>query len=233
MTNPTDVTEALLKALTGSAVAKALRESNPALAERAVTAFGDVKWGNIDVGIEHAGTKITLPADPNHMSIDEGIDALQRKKKDLDTKLDVHEIIDAFPLDGAVAFVKALERKYGWATSAPVPGFWGPKPPQMITVDVGPGPKEKIQVPWGGFVLPGVDGQINTSVTNTPRGSALVIYGTVKKKDVTTLKDIADMTREIVRTESIYRGRAIRLRSASAAAVDISNPPEFMDLSAA
>lgn len=227
-----DMARAILQSVLGPQIQDALRKANPGIAELALV-DGVTQWQNIDVGIEHKGTKITLPAKPEEMTIDAAIDALARKKQDLETELNVNEVIDAFPLDGAVAFVKALQRKYGWANSVPTPGFWGPTPPQMITVDIGPNAEDKIQVPWGGFQIPGIEKQINTSVTGTKRGLALMISGKVRKKDVAVIKELADLTREIVRTESIYRGRAIRLRSASETTVDVNNPPEFMNLSAA
>lgn len=231
MTNSA-IEKELLRMLMGTALQEAKRAGNPELSEKALV-DGMAQWQHIDVGIEHKGNKITLPAKPEPMTIDAAIGALARKKKDLETELNVHEVIDAFPLDGAVAFVKALERKYGWANSVPTPGFFGKNPPQMVTVDVGPGLDDKIQVPWGGFEIPGIEKQINTSVTQTKRGLALVISGTVRKKDVAVVKEIADLAREIVRTESIYRGKAIRLRSTSSTTVDVNNPPEFMNLSAA
>lgn len=227
-----DIRQQLTQMLLGPALQQLMRGENPDVSELALV-DGVTNWRHIDVGIEHKGEKITLPARPERMTIDAAIDALARKKLDLETELNVSEIIDAFPLDGAVAFVKALERKYGWANSVPTPGFWGPKPPEMITVDIGPGPDDKIQVPWGGFQIPGIEKQINTSVTGTKRGLALLISGKVRKKDVAVVKELADLAREIVRTESIYRGKAIRLRSASESKVDVSNPPEFMNLQAA
>ena len=62
----------------------------------------------------------------------------------------------------------------------------------MITVDIGPNPEDKIQVPWGGFQIPGIEKQINTSVTSTKRGLALVISGKVRKKDVAVIKELAE-----------------------------------------
>lgn len=223
----------LMRALTGTQTAASLKAANPELADKAIRADGTVDWKHVNSGIEYAGKKITLPAEPSEMPIPEAIKVLQDKAKEQDTVVSVHEVIDASPLDGAVAFAKALQRIYGWANSVPTPGFFGPKPPQMLTVDVGPGPADKIQVPWGGFQIPGVENPIHTAVTNTPRGAAFVIYGEVRKKYVDTLKRIAALTREIVKTESIYRGKAIRLRAASESTSDLNNPPEFIDLSAA
>lgn len=232
MSSEDEVRKMLVNLLQGAAQEKAVRAANPNLAKNAVDKNGELNWKQIDTGIDYAGKKITLPADPGPMPIPEAIAALQAKQKDLDTRVNVHEIIDASPFDGAVAFVKALQRIYGWAQNVPTPGFFGPKPPQFITVDVGPGPEDKIQIPWGGFQIPGVENPIHTAVSNSRRGPVFVIYGEVRKKDVDTLKLIADEARQIVRTESIYRGKAIRLRSESESSMDLDNPPEFMDLSA-
>ncbi len=232
MSSEDEVRKMLVNLLQGAAQEKAVRAANPNLAKNAVDKNGELNWKQIDTGIDYAGKKITLPADPGPMPIPEAIAALQAKQKDLDTRVNVHEIIDASPFDGAVAFVKALQRIYGWAQNVPTPGFFGPKPPQFITVDVGPGPEDKIQIPWGGFQIPGVENPIHTAVSNSRRGPVFVIYGEVRKKDVDTLKLIADEARQIVRTESIYRGKAIRLRSESESSMDLNNPPEFMDLSA-
>jgi len=209
------------------------RKGSTALPEKAVDKDGNIKWDHVDTGIDYEGTKIILPSDPAAMPIDAAIEALKAKKKDLETKMNVHEVIDASPLDGAVAFTKAMMRKYGWANSVPTPGFFGPEPPQMITVDTGPNPDDKVQIPWGGFKIPNIEHPIHTSVTKTPRGAAFVIYGEVRKRDVHILKDLAALTRDIVKAESIYRGKAIRLRAEKENTADINNPPAFIDLSAA
>lgn len=198
------------------------------IAEKAAKKDGSVDWKHIDTEIERAGTKITLPALPQDMPIPAAIEALKRKMADEETVLDVHEMIDAFPLDGAVAFVKALRQKYGWANSVPTPGFFGPKPPAMLTVDIGPNPEDKMQVPWGGFQIPGIENAIHTSAAPSPRGSCFIVYGKVKKREAFILKELADLTREIVGRESIYRGKAIRLR-ADGNLTDFNNPPQFID----
>ncbi len=200
----------------------------PPLAEKAKGADGKVKWDHIDTQIERHGSKITLPSDPADMPIDVAIEALKRKKADEETVLDVHEFIDAFPMDGAVAFAKALRRIYGLANSVPTPGFFRDTPPKMLTVETGPGPEDKIQVPWGGFQVPGIDNPIHTAVARGTRGPEFVVFGKVKKREAYILKELADLTREIVAKESIYRGQAIRLR-ADGNITDFDTPPQFID----
>ena len=108
--------------------------SNEDTAATATAKAAKVNWDRLDVDIVHDGRAITLPSDPGKMSLGKAIEALVRKQKDEEQAFSVHEVIDAFPLDGAVAFVKAMTKLYGWASPVPTPGFFGPTPPQMISV---------------------------------------------------------------------------------------------------
>ncbi len=119
-----------------------------------------VDWKNVDPQIEHRDSKIILPAEPEKMPIDEAIIALKRKKKDEEQIIHVIEQIDAMPFDAAVSFLHAMKFKYGWASPVPTKGFFGEEPPRMMTIDVGPEPEDKIQVPWGAFMLPGVSNPV-------------------------------------------------------------------------
>jgi Hom_end-associated Hint/ATPase family associated with various cellular activities (AAA)/Homing endonuclease len=183
------------------------------LAEKALKADGKVDWDHVDTDIERNGTKIILPNDPTAMPIPHAIAALERKMADEEQIMAVREVIEAYPLDGAVAFMYALKAKYGWASPIPTPGFFGPEPPEMLTVDTGPNPADKIQVPWGRFMVPGIEKPIDTGVTRTEFGPAFMLTGSLRKKEVHVLKELAALTREIVREHSIYRGKAIRLRT--------------------
>ncbi|MGE5512377.1 MAG: AAA family ATPase [Bacteroidota bacterium] len=217
----------------GHADAADMTTSDRALPERAfklVNGQQVLDWQHLNPDIEHIGRKITLPADPAKMPIDAAIAALQQRKRDDEQVLTVQEIVDAYPLDGGVAFLLALQREYGWASPIPTPGFW-PTPPQMITVDVGPKPEDKIQIPWGTFKVPNVERPITTGTTWTEFGPAFVISGTVRRKDADVVKRIADLTRAIVKEQSIYRGKAIRLSMNSDGNLDVNVPPKFIDTS--
>lgn len=207
-----------------------------AIPEKAITPDGKIDWEHLDVDIERHGTKITLPSDPDQMPIRDAIVALKRKLKDDESELHAHEIIDAYPYDGAVALVRALKIKYGWANSVPTPGFFGPKPPQMLTIETGPRPEDKVQCPWGGFQLPNVEHPIHTAFDwqGDGQGPRLVIYGTVRKREHYIIKEIADLTRQLVKEHSIYRGRAIRLRCHDHdGTIDFDKAPKFLDTSGA
>lgn len=188
-------------------------------------------WKHTDTDIEYKGQKIILPGDPTKMSTSDAITALKRKEADENQEVDVFELIHAFPLDGAVAFVKALKHLYGWANSIPTPGFFGPENPKMITVQTGL--NTSVQVPWGQFQVPGVENPISVDATRTDSGPAFVICGTVRKREQTVIKQIAELTRDILKTESIYRGKAVRLKVDSDGELQLRSEPQFIDTSSA
>ena len=192
-----------------------------------------VNWDKLDVEIKHEGRAITLPGDPGNMSTEKAIEALQRKLADDNQTFRVHEIIDAYPLDAAVAFVKAMTKLYGWASPVATPGFFGPTPPTMISVKTGSADTDVIQCPMGRFRLPGIDAPVNTIIgDHGPKGSTVfLIHGEIKKKDRHLLLELATETRRIVKEESIYRGKAIRLGVDDFGNLDMESPPTYMDVS--
>ncbi len=89
-----------------------------------------------------------------------------------------------------------------------------------------------VQCPFGAFQLPGVDERINITFTGAPKGDGqvLVIYGEVKKRDKHLLLELANETRKIVKEQSIYSGKAIRLGVDNDGDLNLRAPPEFMDV---
>lgn len=163
-----------------------------------------------DVDVVHRGTKIVLPGDPTAMPIPEAIKHLERIDEALNTEVSIYEEVRAFPLDGAAAFMKAMQEKFGWATPVPSKGFFS-RPPQMVTVDVSL--TEKTQVLWGKFELPGIDGELACGADSTPDGEfVFVIRGTVTQRYVGVVRELAELTRKIAERESLYRGKAVRVR---------------------
>jgi transitional endoplasmic reticulum ATPase len=187
------------------------------------------RFDNIDVGIEYHGTKITLPAEPHQMRTDEAITALQRFRKAQEEVVSIHETVKAFPLEGAWAFMKAMQRRYGWVSAKPTPGFFGPNPPVMANVEIGFG--EHGQVIWGGFEVPNVEGQLQTGASAEGGRRVFCIRGEVKKKYQEEIKALADLTRKIAREESIYRGKAVRVVTTEKGTLNYDEAPTFIDTS--
>ncbi len=158
-----------------------------------------------DVDIIRQGTQIVLPP---KMSFDEAIEWLKRKKEDDERDVGIHHELHYSPLDGAVAFHKAMAEKYGWAELVPIPGFWGSTPPTMIGVPVGP--DEKIQVPWGRVQIPGIAGFLQTGIAAEPT-PRFIINGKVKQKHAAEVKELVDLTERFLKTESIYKEKAVKV----------------------
>lgn len=185
------------------------------------------EWDTLNVQIEHAGRAITLPAEPGHMPIQKAMEALARKLADEEQTFRVHEIIDAYPHDAAVAFVKAMANLYGWASPKSTMGFFGPNPPTMLSVKTGPRDEDVIQCPMGAFVLPGVDNEVGTVIDE----GKFIIHTTVKKKDRHLVLELANETRRIVASESIYKGKALHMLVDDDGDLQDSAPPIFLDVS--
>lgn len=190
-------------------------------------------WDNTDVGIDYRGKKITLPDDPERMPIPKAVEALNRIMKDQEQEFQVREVIDAFPTDGAVAFLKAMVKIYGFTSPQTVYDFWGAHPPTMLTIKTGHHIEDVMQVPMGRFVLPGVDNPIDTGMAPIGPSGSLVYFvqSKVKKKDQDRLLKIVNEARRIVRSESIYQGKPLRFAVNDDGSINMGNPPEFMNVS--
>lgn len=180
-----------------------------------------------DVSVKRAGTQITLP---EGMTYEQGIKWLDRKRQEDEREVQIAEQIDAFPLDGAYAIFRAMSRKYGFVGMVPTPGFFGSTPPTMIGVEAGPG--QMVQVPWGSMQIPNIQGRLETGVAHKDGRQVFVLHGIVRQKHKKEVAELAAMAREIVRKESIYKGKAIRASFPELNPRDfnpMSHAPKFID----
>lgn len=188
-----------------------------------------VEWDKLNVDIGYVGRAITLPAEPDKMPFKAAIHALVQKMADEEQEFKVREVIDAYPLDAAVAFMKAMAHLYGWASPVATPGFFGPNLPEMVSVKIGPKDDDIVQCPMGAFALPGIEQQINTMIDEDD--NRFIIYTTVAKKDRHLVLQLANETRRFVREQSIYKGKALRMYVDDYGELNTINPPEFLDMS--
>jgi transitional endoplasmic reticulum ATPase len=165
---------------------------------------------------------------PENMTEKEAIVALERKRAEQNEWVKIHEPTTAYPLDGALAMMKAIAEQYGWANLRPTPGFFGPNPPTMVAVSISP--SEKVQVPWGRIEIPGIEGHLQTGIYEVKGRPAFVIGGEVRRKNERAIATLAARVREIVAEESIYRAKAIKINFGTFDSIEDYNPT-FMDLS--
>lgn len=174
------------------------------------------------------GDQLTLP---KGMGYSAAIEVLRRQAEQENEVVAVSEEVRAFPLDACHALMAVLKDRYGWTSLVPTPGFFGDKPPSMIGVEVAVG--QTVQVPWGRIVLPGIEGFLQTSVSQDENGRAVFsLAGQVKRKHEKEIARIAEAVRAYLKTGSIYRGQAIRIRFQDDDGDPIPLPtPRFLDLS--
>jgi hypothetical protein len=183
-----------------------------------------------DVDIDYVGSKITLPEDPTKMPLRTAVETLERKIKDEETMLDVHEFIEAYPEDALVALNKAMRLKYGWASPTPKKTFFGEIPPDLITVKTGPKDGDSVQVPFGQFTLPGVKNPVEFHRATKDKMPCLVITGQVQKREAEVVKELANIARAILSEDSIYKSKAIRFKAdPDSGRVDLGTPPIFLE----
>ncbi len=177
--------------------------------------------------IAYHGDKMILP---EGMDIPAAMKLLEQRQKYLETKVNMSETFNVFPWDGAHAIDAVLTAKFGWSPSVATPGFFGDTPPAMISIEVGPGQIK--QVPWGAFSLPGVKGLLHCSAEKQEGRFVFQLIAEVLRKDEATVRDIFAKTREYLKTGSIYRGKAIKIRFRDNNGKTLGMPePKFMDVS--
>ncbi len=177
--------------------------------------------------IVHHGEKLTIP---EGMTVKQAIDLLRRREKYLNTYVDISEKFDVFPFDGAYALSQVIIQRYGWAEGVPIQSMFGETKPQVFKIPSSP--TEKVDVPWGQFSLPNIVGTLSTGIDRGSAGRAIfVLNAEVKREAEPTIRALFDDLREYLRHNSLYRGKAIKIRFRQDDGEPVPMPePEFMDL---
>lgn len=183
-----------------------------------------------DVATLHSGTAITLPAEPSPMEIPKAIEILDRRFKEDEAIVDVAEHIKGLVWDTLVQFERALRITFGWVGGKDLPSFFGPMKPTMRSIEVGY--NSHVQVPFGGFFIPGFGDKCHLE-TNFGSPTDFYITGKVKRKNLPQVKVLADITRSLLRTHSIYKGKAWGMQVDDNGNMEMGNPPSFLNMDTA
>lgn len=194
------------------------------MGEQGKKAFEIDAWRHRDTDIKYDGKEITLPGIPGPMPLEAAIAALQQKLADENQIMTVSEMITGYPFDAAVAFVKAMKETYGWSSPVPTPGFFGPKPPQLLTVKTGPEHTDTIQVPIGSYKIPGIENLITVQIQ--PQG--FYVGGKCRKREKAVIMDLVALSKKIMDRESIYRGKALSLTVDEQGQLNRNMEPTFL-----
>lgn len=173
---------------------------------------------------------ITLP---KGMTEAKAIRVLHEKLKEKESEVGIHELIDAWPMDGAVALQFVLKERYGWPKMIPTPGFFGPTPPYQVGVRIN-AKGDTIQTSWGRLQLPNVDGYLETGFAEHNGEWKFKIGGVVKRKDEKEVSTLAALVRAHVKEHSIYKNKAVKIdfRDQDGERKDFNpaDSPEFIDI---
>lgn len=173
------------------------------------------------------GEKLILP---ENMSLKEAMDLLERRAEYEKEVTAFSESYDVLPLDGAHALAEVLINKFGWAPATSTPGFFGDTPPQLISVETSVG--VFASVPWGRFSLPNIKGHIETGVSKKNGRFTFSINAKILRMNEETVRSLFAEVREYLKTGSIYKGKAIKLRFRDEQGQPLQMPePVFLDTS--
>ena len=186
-------------------------------------------WAARDTAIHREGTKIVLPSDPVDMSYDAGIATLKRARDAENMVYAINEVIPVHFFDGLVALFAVMKDKYGYVGTQAKQTWWGEIPPKLLHVKVGPKPADFVQVPFGQFKLPNVEGVIETGYDASKGIPMLTINGEVRSAEKKIVMELVLAVREHVAKNSIYKGRCVVLDKDESNGVDYSQPLEYFD----
>ncbi len=182
-----------------------------------------------DVNVTRGGDTIILPEGMTYSQAGEWLKLKEAQEKKL---VEVMERIEGFPLDVSHALQLAVKRKYGFVELQKIPGnFFAPdQPPAYIRTPIDH-TGATVEVFIGRFTIPGMEtGYLETS----PAGSeALWIRGQIQARHMPAVSELIKLTREILASESLYKGKAIRVgkpENNNFAFEDPLDTPIFMDI---
>lgn len=169
--------------------------------------------------VTNYGEKIVLP---DAMKIPDAIDILKRRQQWLSEMISLSDTFDAFPWDGANALYEVLQKKFAWVP----PNSGG----ASVKVAVGFGQHK--YVPWGSFELPGTDAEVQCEAILVNDRWQFQIGAQCYRYDEDMVKTVFNEVREYLKTGSIYKGKAIKIRFLDDDGRKLKMPdPQFMDTS--
>lgn len=159
-----------------------------------------------DVDVKQEGSVILIPA---AMSLMDAYTAIGREITSQEEDVRIQAVIDGLVPDAAHALQLALREKYGFV-AAKQNAFGGTdNTSQQVAISA----TEFTQVPWGRFVVPGVEGYLQTGAQPDEFGRyRLSITGIVKRKHEKGVVEAIELAQKYLRERSIYKGKAIELR---------------------
>jgi len=161
-----------------------------------------------DDSLNFRGTEFVIP---ESMTTTDAIHFLRNYQSTQEKVMEFSRTFNYRPWDGAAALARALKKVTGNAAIAQSTfSFFGENKPELRTINIGP--NETLQVPWGMFSIPmwGDEGSLYTTASLHPDfGLVFAVQVQAPRKHQKSVEGLFQAIEAELRTESIYRGRAI------------------------
>lgn len=179
-----------------------------------------------NLSIMREGNKIIVPLDMPYETV---IEAMKMKIAEDEKNIDLLFDFQLMVPEGALALFRSLNDIYGFVKLMNTPGFFGPEPPTILTVQVSKDRTEMI--PWGRFGVPGIKGYIETNINWLNEVPYFQLKANIPSKHKMDIQQIVDFIN--ARHDSVYKGAAIKVKFPPLAKKPPVTDffPTFMDLS--
>lgn len=153
--------------------------------------------------VQREGDKIILPEGAHLPDV---IKALNRQNDFEQQWTEIHVTLPVAPWDGAHALQKAITSELGLFNQM---SSWDGNAHQLdVEVELG----KTIQIPWGEFELPGMNGAKVTTDTNFEDGRVVFqCHVNCKRLYEQRIRRLLDKVREIATKESLHKGKAFSI----------------------
>lgn len=192
-------------------------------------------WRNVKKFVRSANmhyfgqTEESVRTEPNRMG-----DKVSSKKNEqfrVSENFEFLDFIEAAPLDGSRSFCAVIKQMFGELIpiTEKIDTFFGSfdSKPQCLNVEIQPGIFEDIF--WGQFKIPGIENPVKTGIHQKNGSYYFLIRSTINESERSILKEISDKTKEHLKLNSMFRGRAIKLRVSDSGKIEQQLAPEFIN----
>lgn len=136
-----------------------------------------------------------------------------------------------YPFDAMWAVYRALAELYGFVHIGDFKGMFGPVPPVSITIETDYNTKQ--QIPWGPIEVHQLSAPLEPNIDFDQGLPCLTLTAMIKNHERTKVDELMERAEQLLKTDSIYRGKAIEIDftifSPGDINFDIQRAPKFMD----
>lgn len=143
------------------------------------------------------------------------------------TEIEIRHELSVYPLEGAYALAKVIEKRYGFLNLQSA--LFQP-PPTMLGVELD---GKQFQIPWGSLHIRALDGYLTPNFqVKSDLSVNFVLSGKIRRKHEDTVKEIVEEIYAYIKADSLLQGKAIKVKfPENRFSVDVGYLPKSMPLS--